>query len=491
MSKSIVQQIAALPAGPPATNDMVPPASPESPDAGGQDVTTRIRYDVASRDWACYATVDNIEKIIGYAANHSAAIGICRDYRYDFYSDRHTPERAAAIAMEREPAAIYADPAPSCACLDPSICWCGAYPMDATAKEIYSDLDRQYVILSAAIDPDLLLARPAELAEFIPGVIADCPDCGMEIDAVVLCSACNRNASDPIADALAADPNLATSASSGPDAPVAAPTAASLGCPICDAPIAYLVREGETIYQLCADCYRLAFQENEYSPAAWELLYCSAYGCDKPATMPGLVEGMWMCVACAVAGEARMHRAIFWTGPRCTECGEPLDAPGLCGECQAIPPLTRAPQHDLPLPADAWHCGVCHQIFWTDTAHAPLVCPRCEHQTANPPLPLDAACPACGGAHNLAHCEEFAAEWRRQELEDRRAGEAIAAHIQRNFADFLKGYAALTEEQRSGVVRLYQAAQRAAFAPEQRGVADRWNLLAGLQAERGNETAAA
>lgn len=60
---------------------------------------------------------------------------------------------------------------------------------------------------------------------------------------------------------------------------------------------------------------------------------CSAHGCTGPATMPSLVEGLWMCAPCAIAGEARMRRAIFWQGPRCTECGEPLEQDGYCAEC--------------------------------------------------------------------------------------------------------------------------------------------------------------
>ncbi len=105
----------------------------------------------------------------------------------------------------------------------------------------------------------------------------------------------------------------------------------------CGAPIAYLVRESqrghETIHRVCTDCYQREFVENEENSGAWELLYCSAYGCEKPAVMPSLIEGMWMCAACAVAGEARMRRAIFWTGPHCTDCGEPLEAPGVCADC--------------------------------------------------------------------------------------------------------------------------------------------------------------
>lgn len=73
------------------------------------DVTTRIAYEHG--DYACYATVEGVEEYIGSRGNYTDASTLCREWRYDYYADHFTPEKAAQVTMEQEPAATYARPA--------------------------------------------------------------------------------------------------------------------------------------------------------------------------------------------------------------------------------------------------------------------------------------------------------------------------------------------------------------------------------------------
>jgi hypothetical protein len=58
----------------------------------------RIQYDHS--DYACYVQIEGEdEQFIGYASTYLAAERKCDDFAYDWFSDRHTPEAAAAIVM--------------------------------------------------------------------------------------------------------------------------------------------------------------------------------------------------------------------------------------------------------------------------------------------------------------------------------------------------------------------------------------------------------
>lgn len=64
------------------------------------DCTTRFVFDRETHDFACYATIAGNEQLIGFAAEAHEAAALCRDYRFDFYADRHSPEQAAAVLSE-------------------------------------------------------------------------------------------------------------------------------------------------------------------------------------------------------------------------------------------------------------------------------------------------------------------------------------------------------------------------------------------------------
>jgi len=78
-----------------------------------RELTTRIAYNKFDRDYTCYATIDGVEQIIGVGESSTEAEGICRDYRFNHYSDNHTPEKAAQVAAETF------DPSPSALDLPP------------------------------------------------------------------------------------------------------------------------------------------------------------------------------------------------------------------------------------------------------------------------------------------------------------------------------------------------------------------------------------
>jgi hypothetical protein len=73
--------------------------------------------------------------------------------------------------------------------------------------------------------------------------------------------------------------------------------------------------------------------------------------------------------------------------------------------------FTRTDQHDFRHPdqaLDAWRCGACHQVFWVDLGYAPLACPRCENDAANPPVMVAPRCSICTGPHTPTQCPEVA-----------------------------------------------------------------------------------
>lgn len=405
-----------LPAGPDTSNQPLNiPGAPDRPDAGRQDdVTTRIAFDRATKDYACYATMDGREELIGYAPNHSEAAGICREYRFNYYLDRYTPERAAEIAMEQEPAAIYARPAGIAELIEVGDTQRGLYRKyhverlndpDGKHRDCpFFVLDLRHDVYARAalgvyidacqfeypqlaedladlLRSDAIYARPADLVEFVPGAIGDAP------------------ADDP---------------------PPARQHATDTECACCDS-VQPCYDDGEAY--ICID--RAACQTRQVAAPATP-------ASPDPATAPVATR------------------------------------------------FIRTERHDLRQPADrfdrdAWTCDTAGHVFWVEQGHTPLSCPRCDTLAAISPV----ACPACGGAHLLAHCEEFAAEWHRQEQEDLRAGAKVGARIQHDFSSFLKEYADLTEEQRAGVVRTYCAWQRHITRPEgtPANVARRWALL--------------
>lgn len=59
-----------------------------------------IIYSRADRDYSCFVIIDGVREYIGSAPNYSEGERRCRDYAYDHYADRSTPEVAAQIVME-------------------------------------------------------------------------------------------------------------------------------------------------------------------------------------------------------------------------------------------------------------------------------------------------------------------------------------------------------------------------------------------------------
>lgn len=72
---------------------------------------TRIAYNRETRDYDLFVAIDGgAEQYIGSAANHHDGQRRIDAYVFDFYADRHTPEKAAQVAPEAEPPAAYARP---------------------------------------------------------------------------------------------------------------------------------------------------------------------------------------------------------------------------------------------------------------------------------------------------------------------------------------------------------------------------------------------
>lgn len=63
-------------------------------------LTYRIAYNRLDHDYTCFVTIDDVEQTIGSRMDHAAAEAHCRAYLYDHYTDNHTPEAAARIAVE-------------------------------------------------------------------------------------------------------------------------------------------------------------------------------------------------------------------------------------------------------------------------------------------------------------------------------------------------------------------------------------------------------
>jgi hypothetical protein len=64
------------------------------------EITKRIAYNSETKDFDCFIRVDaGPEQYIGSASTHPEAEGTCRDYAFQFYSDNHTPEKAALLAL--------------------------------------------------------------------------------------------------------------------------------------------------------------------------------------------------------------------------------------------------------------------------------------------------------------------------------------------------------------------------------------------------------
>lgn len=404
-----------------------------SPDAGRQadDVTTRIEYCKETRDYAAYATVGGKEELIRYAGSYSAAVGVCRDYRFNFYLDRHTPERAAEIALEEEPAAVYADPRPiKTFGVSPVVdtiqliirtgdtltteTFLRKHKADRRITKLLNDgykFDATHETLIDAPPAAIYACVAAPMAEFIPG---DAPP-------ALTCEQC-----------VTAKPESAFTAALA--APLSTPA-------ICDACLDTLPME------LVQAMRRQNAAEGRAARIAMTGPLLAPASTAAPLTTPVTTTG---------------HDALVDAAPTA-----------------ASPPFTRTERHDLRTPADrftrdAWTGAACGHVFWVEAGHMPLSCPRCVTLAAISPI----NCPACGGAHLLARCEELAAEWRDQAQAEIRAGAQVGAHITRDIAGFLREYAALTAEQQTGVVASYCAWQRAECRPAV--VARRWARMAGL-----------
>jgi len=71
-----------------------------APYSSTPDITKRIAYNPETKDYDCFIRVDaGPEQYIGSAPTHPQAEGTCRDYAYHFYSDNHTPEKAALLTL--------------------------------------------------------------------------------------------------------------------------------------------------------------------------------------------------------------------------------------------------------------------------------------------------------------------------------------------------------------------------------------------------------
>lgn len=63
-------------------------------------ITKEIVYDRETKDYAAYVTIDDQREYIGSRRTQSECDKLCDEYTYHYYTDNHTPEVAAAIAVE-------------------------------------------------------------------------------------------------------------------------------------------------------------------------------------------------------------------------------------------------------------------------------------------------------------------------------------------------------------------------------------------------------
>ncbi len=70
------------------------------------ELTKRIAYNKAGDNYDCYIAFDGgDEQYIGSAATYGEAEKKCQDFTFDYYSDAHTPEKAAQVALNGIPTA--------------------------------------------------------------------------------------------------------------------------------------------------------------------------------------------------------------------------------------------------------------------------------------------------------------------------------------------------------------------------------------------------
>lgn len=58
------------------------------------DMHTDIRRNRETRDFDCYVIIDGREEYIGSRESRSDAETVCREYRFHYFLDNHTPEAA-------------------------------------------------------------------------------------------------------------------------------------------------------------------------------------------------------------------------------------------------------------------------------------------------------------------------------------------------------------------------------------------------------------
>lgn len=63
------------------------------------EVTKRIQFNRDTMDFDLYITIDDVEEYIGSAPNHHIAEVRCNEYAINYYTDNHTPEKAAALIL--------------------------------------------------------------------------------------------------------------------------------------------------------------------------------------------------------------------------------------------------------------------------------------------------------------------------------------------------------------------------------------------------------
>lgn len=63
------------------------------------DATTRIERH-AHNDFSVFIAIDGVEEYIGSRATYALAEALGREYRFSYFEDRYTPEKAAAVVME-------------------------------------------------------------------------------------------------------------------------------------------------------------------------------------------------------------------------------------------------------------------------------------------------------------------------------------------------------------------------------------------------------
>lgn len=60
-------------------------------------ITTRIAYDAGS--YTCFVTIDGTEHAVGSAPTQGQGDVLCNEYLIAYFTDAHTPEKAAALVM--------------------------------------------------------------------------------------------------------------------------------------------------------------------------------------------------------------------------------------------------------------------------------------------------------------------------------------------------------------------------------------------------------